>query len=98
PAISALSLHDALPILKPLKHSDIVTTLVPHGLEVEKSVLAMYSFVFPSAGCQLDSQLVTRRQLDEPATSKCRELNIEMLCLCFRDRKSTRLNSSHVKI
>src|SRR5690606_1426951 len=39
-----------------------------------------------------------RQHFFKPLTSKYREQVVQCLCLLYQDRKSTRLNSSHVKI
>src|SRR5207249_8672394 len=84
PALYTLSLHDALPILEPGKAS----------LEGEPRVRRPARF--------LDSHRPSRGRTMEPLASFLRRFAVVAILVLIpsfaRDRKSTRLNSSHVSI
>src|SRR5690606_41903080 len=92
PSTSPLSLHDALPILKPFKEGDLIFTgpNLPHVWRNENRY-------FEDDSTNQTSGIVIYFQEDflDNSIRKKEELSI---ISCLLDRKSTRLNSSHVKI
>src|SRR5690606_39625298 len=96
PAPSTLSLHDALPILFWSNNSFIQLPdkfcfpCLPHSSELHKCLLR---------SVRQSQRVFPERSYRKQASPKYRLPQCAFrVCTLFRDRKSTRLNSSHVKI
>src|SRR5690606_40132514 len=84
-----LSLHDALPIYPSVPGHEIIGKVLSTGSKVSRFKTGEYVGV----GCMVDSC-----QHCQPCHQGHEQYCEEFPTLTYKDRKSTRLNSSHVKI
>src|SRR5690606_41204813 len=98
PDLYTLSLHDALPIFKASEARQRNFTAELENLDSEIKALKRKLVVAASNLTRLDDQLITVEQrLDEIQQVESQTLS-DLESRTGEDRKSTRLNSSHVKI
>src|SRR5690606_40749524 len=88
--VSTLSLHDALPIYP------LVTPR--NGTGIGKIIFPIKPCIANYGGNGNGKQFVRRQQFGEIILKSCTEKAQFDIILKLEDRKSTRLNSSHVKI
>src|SRR5690606_40752818 len=95
-ALCPLSLHDALPIVQMAQHLGAGSSYSQFSVDDNDTASDLRNKVFEST---IGSLLTVRDELDPAVLDRA----IDALCDANRvefygDRKSTRLNSSHVKI
>src|SRR5207253_9065638 len=93
-----LSLHDALPIL----HVKIKMKKVTNYLKTAALAIALLAssaaYAVTGAPVQGSANLKGKALMDKSDCNACHQLEVKVVGPAFKDRKSTRLNSSHVAI
>src|SRR5690606_40936237 len=93
PEISPLSLHDALPISLELLEYDVIRQVVLIEVTVTEGMDKLTHLQIALLGDHMSQQRIGRN-VERNAQEQVGTALIQLA----RDRKSTRLNSSHVKI